>query len=192
MIITKNKLGSRHWLLAVAIFLGMGTAPAQADTDSTDKSLHVSGTRETVTQSENISLTENGAVAIQVGGVENRLIIPHDKIINVSGKFGKGIQFLLSQVILVEKYDMFKTSVPYDIIYQFILKPVFVDYRFSVDGMFLLYDILKIGKLEKNAQYQQDDGKRPFCCTVKHYQYRKTYDVDCGPDKPPACAENIP
>ena len=91
MIITKNKLGSRHWLLAIAIFLGMGTAPAQADTDSTDKSLHVSGTRETVTQSENISLTENGAVAIQVGGVENRLIIPHDKIINVSGKFGKGI-----------------------------------------------------------------------------------------------------
>ena len=77
----KNNLETRRRFLAVVIFLGVSAAAVQTSA------------AEDVIQSENISLTGDGAVAVSVDDSTKKVTVPSGTTINVNGTGGKGILF---------------------------------------------------------------------------------------------------
>ena len=77
----KNNLETRRRFLAVVIFLGVSAAAVQTSA------------AEDVIQSENISLSGDGAVAVSVDDSTKKVTVPSGTTINVNGSGGKGILF---------------------------------------------------------------------------------------------------
>lgn len=101
MEMNKKNSEARRYLLALAIFLGVsavtGQASAESELDSSKEApvegLRVSGNKGTIEQKKNIFLMSDGAIGIRVGGSENKIIIPRNTTINISGLRGTGILF---------------------------------------------------------------------------------------------------
>ena len=91
-----KNLGKRRLFLAVATVFGLSAmtgqvSSAESNEDFSSESLHVSSTNAVVAPSQNIFLSEEGAVAVIVDGSQNLIVIPQGRSITSSGQFGRGI-----------------------------------------------------------------------------------------------------